>query len=102
MFKKYRSIRVPYKKQGLIYFLCVNIKEMPPDVRNAALNLCAELGGEDSKALYEFITNESRNACGVSQKYFVNEKRLHRLRKEFYEEWHKRKLPVNAWDNGRG
>lgn len=92
MFKKFRSIRVPYKKQGLIYFLCVNIKEMPAEMQDAVLSLCTELGGEDYKALYEFITNEGRNACGVSQKYFVNEKRLYRLRKEFYEEWHRRRL----------
>lgn len=94
MFKRFRSIRVPYKKQGLIYFLCVNIKEMSRETQDAVLSLCLELGGEDYKALYEFITNESRNAYGVAQKYFVNEKKLYRLRKEFYEEWHRRKLSV--------
>ena len=29
MFRKFKGIKLPYKKQGLIYFICMNIKEFP-------------------------------------------------------------------------
>ena len=34
MFKKRRGIHIPYNKQGLIYFTCVNIDEMPEEIQN--------------------------------------------------------------------
>ena len=37
MFKKRRGIRIPYEKQGLIYFNCVNYKDMPEDIQNKIL-----------------------------------------------------------------
>ncbi len=87
MFRKRRGIHIPYNKQGLIYFICVNVKDMPQEVQQKILNLCIEVAGEDYKALYEVVTNDKKSVLSISLEYFINEKRLYRLRKEFYEKW---------------
>lgn len=87
MFKKRRGIHIPYNKQGLIYFTCMNVREMPEDVQQKILNLCIEVGKEDYKALYEVLTNDNKSVLSISLEYFLSEKRLYRLRKEFYERW---------------
>ena len=87
MFKKRRGIDLPYNKQGLIYFICMNAKDMPEEVRQKILNLCIEVGGQDCQALYEVVTNDTKSVLAISLEYFVNEKRLYKLRKEFYEKW---------------
>lgn len=33
MFKKRRGIHIPYNRQGLIYFTCMNIRDMPEDIK---------------------------------------------------------------------
>lgn len=87
MFKKRKGVHIPYNKQGLIYFTCVNVKDMPEEVQNKILNLCIEVAGEDYKALYEVMTNDKKSVLSISLEYFLSEKKLYRLRKEFYEKW---------------
>ncbi len=87
MFKKRKGINVPYEKQGLIHFICVNVSDMPEYVQQKILNLCIEVGGEDYNALYELLTNNNKSVLGVSLEYYLNEKKLYQMRKEFYEKW---------------
>lgn len=87
MFKKRRGIRLPYNKQGLIYFTCMNIKDMPENIQQKVLNLCVEVGQQDYRALYELLTNDNKSVLSISHEYFLNEKLLYKMRKEFYEKW---------------
>lgn len=87
MFKKRRGIRLPYNKQGLIYFTCMNINDMPENIQQKVLNLCVEVGQQDYKALYELLTNDNKSVLSISHEYFLNEKLLYKMRKEFYEKW---------------
>ena len=87
MFKKRRGIRLSYNKQGLIYFTCMNIKDMPENIQQKVLNLCVEVGQQDYKALYELLTNDNKSVLSISHEYFLNEKLLYKMRKEFYEKW---------------
>ena len=89
MFRKRRGIRLPYNKQGLIHFICINVKDMPEDIQQKILNMCIEIGGEDYKALYEVLTNDFKTVTCISRETFVSEKRLYALRKRFYENWFK-------------
>ena len=87
MFKKRRGIRLSYNKQGLIYFTCMNIKDMPENIQQKVLNLCVEVGQQDYRALYELLTNDNKSVLSISHEYFLNEKLLYKMRKEFYEKW---------------
>lgn len=87
MFKKLRGVHIPYNKQGLIYFICVNAKDMPENVRQKILNLCIEVSGQHYEALYTMLTNNSKNVHGIAIDYHISETQLYFYRKKFYEKW---------------
>lgn len=87
MFKKRRGIHIPYNKQGLIYFTCVNHNEMPEDIQNKIIDICNNVGGEYAEALYEVVTNSSKSIRALSMEHHISEMSLYRLRKKFYEAW---------------
>lgn len=87
LFKKRRGIHIPYNKQGLIYFTCMNVKDMPEDVQRKVLNLCIEVGGQHYRALYTMLTDDSKNIHGVAMDFHISETQLYLYRKNFYEKW---------------
>lgn len=84
MFRKIKSMKMPYMKQGYIYFACKNYVDLPRHVRKRIRCICTEVGGEDSKALLEFLTTD-RTASGVSMRYYMRENNLYEMRREFYK-----------------
>lgn len=89
MFKKRRGIQIPYNKQGLIYFTCVNIKDMPDEVQQKIAQLCKEIGKDHSDVLYKVITDSNRSIRSLSLEYHISETQLYHYRKLFYEAWEK-------------
>lgn len=87
MFKKRRGIKLSYNKQGLIYFICMNIKDLPTEVQDKVLNLCLVIAGEDYQALYEVLTCDFRTVEAIARKHYISEKKLYGYRKEFYEKF---------------
>jgi hypothetical protein len=87
MFKKRRGIKLPYNKQGLIYFTCVNHMDMPEDVQQKIVNLCAEIGKEHAEALYRVVTDDAKSIRNLSMEYHISETQLYYYRKKFYELW---------------
>ena len=85
MFKKRRGIKLPYNRQGLIHFICMNYADMPEKIKRKIDSLCEEVGKEDSEALFEVLTNDNKSVYLIASESFVNEKKLYQLRKEFYE-----------------
>jgi hypothetical protein len=87
MFKKRRGIHIPYSKQGLIYFTCVNAKDMPDDVQAKIERLCKDIGKEHSDVLYKVVTDSNRSIRSLSVEYHISETQLYHYRKLFYEAW---------------
>ena len=88
MFKKRRGIHIPYNKQGLIYFSCMNYKDMPEDVQNKIVNLCNEVGGKEyADVLFAVVTDSTKSIRALSMEYHISEMSLYRYRKKFYESW---------------
>lgn len=87
IFKKRRGIHIPYNKQGLIYFVCMNVREMPKDVQQKILNLCVEVGGQHYQVLYTLLTDDSKNIHSLAMKFHISETQLYYYRKKFYEKW---------------
>ncbi len=88
MFKKRRGIKIPYNKQGLIYFTCVNYKDMPDDIQQRIVQLCDEVGGDDyADVLFAAVTDSTKSIRSLSMEYHVSEMSLYRYRKKFYELW---------------
>lgn len=86
MFKKMRGIKLPYEKQGLIYFTCRDYKNLSAYKRAQIESLCSKIGREDEDALFDFLTT-NKSAVKVAAEHFIDESKLYRLRKRFYEEY---------------
>ena len=87
MFKKRRGIHIPYNKQGLIHFVCVNYNDMPEVIKSKILRLCMDTAGTDYMALFDVVTKDTMTIQNIAGKHKISEKRLYKLRKEFYETW---------------
>lgn len=86
-FKKMRGIKLTYDEQGLIYFICRNIRKQPQRVQDKILSLCVDVAGaEYYQALYAVLTTED-SIRSIAISFCVSESQLYRLRKMFYEKW---------------
>ena len=92
LFKKIRSILLPYEVQGYIWFLCQTVNRQPAAVRDRISDMCVNVAGMDYEALWAVLTDKSRNVSRISMDYYIPEKRLYRMRKEFYEAYAQRYL----------
>lgn len=94
MFRKLRGVKLSYIEQGVIYFTCMNYKNLPETTKEKIRNLCKEVcaicrdeADIYEKALLEFVTNQYTGATGIVMQHHVSDKMLYRLRRKFYELW---------------
>lgn len=87
MFKKRRGIHLHYNKQGLIYFACVNYKDMPEEIQKKIVDLCVDVGKQYAEALFEVVTNSEKSIRSLAMEYNISETQLYHYRKKFYESW---------------
>ena len=87
MFKKRRGINIPYNKQGLIYFNCMNFNDMPEHIQQKIKKLCNEVGKEYSEVLFQVLTNSNKTISSLAMEYHISETQLYLYRKRFYEAW---------------
>lgn len=88
MFKKRRGINLPYNKQGLIYFTCMNFDSADIDTKNKILNLCTRIGKEHRCALFMLLTDDTKNIHSIAMNHHISETQLYHYRKKFYESWY--------------
>jgi len=86
VFKKMRGIKLPYVRQGLIYFTCRDYHNQPPNVQQKINNLCVEVAGEYYQALRDVLIF-GRPVNEAALKHFCGEATLWRYKKRFYERW---------------
>lgn len=86
MFKKRRGIRLPYHKQGLVFFTCLGVKDMPESDREKIKAICLEVAGEEyADALYEFVTTDDKfSVDGIALRHHTSSSQLYKLRSKFY------------------
>lgn len=88
-FKKIRSIRLSYAKQGQIFFCLLNYRTQPKKLQEKIDRLIVEAaGGEEEyvKALRRWLLFGDRWDT-VSTQHYVQPKTLCRMRKYVYEHW---------------
>ena len=84
VFKK--SYRISYKKQGFIFFVCQNYRAQSSRMKKKIDRLCAEVGKENNKALFEALTGESSVEL-VAARHFISVHRLYELVHEVFRKW---------------
>ena len=85
-FKKCRSIRLSYERQGLIFFTCRTYRDQPPAVQRKILRLCQQASRENPYALYLMLVT-GQSPCRLAQDFHLAENTLYQARKRFYESW---------------
>ena len=92
MFRELKSIPLTYKRQGYIFFTCLNYSYLNHKTQEQIYQLCIEITSEDYHALFMFLTTDpnEKPAWQISQDYCIPVNRLYKLRKEFYIEYEKR------------
>lgn len=90
MFKKKKSIHLPYMRQGYITFLCYTLEQREQSEKEEVIALCKDIAGEDWKALYELLTNPYKNLERIARDNFLWERRLSIWRACFFEAFAKR------------
>lgn len=88
MFKFKRSIPVSYEKQGYIYFVGRNYKNLPKDKQQQVKDLCLKTGGEYHAALFELLTTDT-TVAKICLKYAVSEATLLRVARRYFIEFAK-------------
>lgn len=91
IFRKLRGVDLPYREQGMIWFICVNYDKQPKRTKEKILRMCREYGGEHEKALFVLLTRENVSIPWIEQNYYVSARTLYRLRKKFFEAWSREK-----------
>lgn len=84
VFKK--SYRISYKKQGYIFFCCQNYSALSSRLKKKIDRLCAEIGKENSKALFEALTAD-RSVELTAARHFMSCMSLYKLMHEFFRRW---------------
>lgn len=89
IFRKLRGVNLPYRQQGLLWFMCTNFDRQPKEIKARIRKLCKECGGEHEKALFVLLTRENVSIPWIEQNYYVSARTLYRRRVEFFERWYR-------------
>lgn len=84
MFRYKRGVKVDYNRQGYIYFVSRQYKELTKEDQHKILNLCLLQGGEHYQALFDFVTTDT-TATALTMKYFISRATLYRAVRKYYE-----------------
>ena len=84
MFRFKKSIKVPYKRQGYIYFTSLRYDELDKEKQRKIRMLCRECAGVYSKALFKAVTTET-SVDFICDTHYISKTKLYRMMREYYE-----------------
>ena len=84
MFRFKESVKVPYKRQGYIYFTSLNYDNLDKGKQRKIMQLCRECGGAYSKALFKAVTTETPLGI-ICDTHYISKATLSRIVREYYE-----------------
>ena len=89
MFKKLEKLNIPYERQGLIYFTCMNYKDLPAYEQEKILQLCIEISADYYQALFKMVTTDASTypVWKIAADYYLDKGLLYKLRRRFYQRW---------------
>ena len=89
-FKMQRGLRIPYRKQGQIYFALVNYDDAGEKQKKRIDRLIADAAGGDAAyigALREWLLRDDSNVQRVSMDHYISIQTLCRMREKVYKRW---------------
>lgn len=89
-FKMQRGLKMPYRKQGRIYFTLVNYDDLPRNRQDKIDRLIADAAGGDAAyigALRDWLLHDDSDIQRVSMEHYVSIQTLCRMREKVYKRW---------------
>lgn len=86
-FRVKRGVNVPADMQGYIYYHGQIYARLPRKERERVRELCERIGGDNEKALFEFITTDHRAEQVCREHYIGSKETLYSLVRKYYEEF---------------
>ena len=86
-FRKMRAVKLPYRKQIMIYAICINFNDQPEEVKNKIMNLCTKVASYNYDVLFKLLTTEHKSSRQIAKEFYISERQLERYRVRFYNEW---------------
>jgi len=89
MFREIKNINIPYKRQGLLYFMCLNYDILEEKQREKIVQTCLKTSAEYYQPLFKFLTTDTDYypAWRIASDFFISPNLLYNLRKKFYKNW---------------
>lgn len=73
---------------------------MPGEMKGYVDALCREIGKEDARALFDYLTTDD-TACCIAGRYYVRENNLYDMRRKFYSRFYAERLLNRQGDMGK-
>lgn len=80
------GLKVPYHRQGYIYFVSRGYKNLPGAKRARIEAHCRSVGGAYWKALFDFVTKDL-GSVAICNRHYISSSTLERIVKRYYEEF---------------
>jgi len=103
MFKLITSLHIPKKRQGYIYYACVNYDSLDAETRETIHDVCRAVVAQRERtaqeayerALIEYLTT-GNSILAISQRHNVREPTLREMRNSFYKMFNKKIMGKDA------
>jgi len=83
MFRVKRGVHQDYNRQGYIYFVSRNYRNLPEKMKKRIRELCDEAGGEYANAVMRFVTTDE-TATKIEMEYYCSRATLYRAVRKYY------------------
>ena len=84
-FRFKRAIKVPYARQGYIYFKSLRYQNLPAREQERIRHLCDKVAGYNGQALLEHVTTGEAVKSVCQRHYIASLTTLYRALKRYYE-----------------
>ena len=84
-FRFKRAIKVPYVRQGYIYFKSLRYQNLPAREQERIRHLCDKVAGYNGQALLEHVTTGELVRTVCQRHYIASPTTLYRALKRYYE-----------------
>ena len=84
-----RGVKLPYKKQALIYYICINYKDLTDNVKEKIDSICKDVSGDYYYNDLFYLITTGKSVRTVAMERHISETVLYELRGKFYESWGK-------------
>lgn len=86
-FRYKRGICASYERQMYIYSVSLYYKNLAKPQQKKIEELCARVGGDNSGALFDFVTTDATATAVCMKHHIASRTTLYRLVKHYYEEF---------------